>query len=805
MLNFKGVILQRLTETAMTQTPSIKTQQMQVGGMDCASCALKIEAALGRLAGVVEVSVSAVTERLTVSYDPQQVTEAEIKNRVVSLGYTVVVERAASNLTMDVMVGGMDCPSCVDKILTSLKKLSGVTEASVNFSTGKLRVSYDPQQVNEATLRDHITTLGYTVITPTPKVTDDEDHDHNRGHSHGTGEFNLRAELLPVLLVVALFAVGMIFEEPLHNTPYSLGEYAVFIPAYLLSGWTVLKAAGRNVLRGQVFDENFLMTIATVGAIAIHQLPEAVAVMLFYRVGELFQEYSVGRSRRSIKALLEVRPDTANLKVNGSVKAVSPEAVRVGDIILVKPGEKIPLDGEVLEGNSQVDTSALTGESVPRTVKVGETVLAGMINQTGVLTVGVTKLFGESSIAKILDLVENATSKKAETEKFITRFARYYTPVVVILSLAVALLPPLLIPGATHEEWVYRALILLVISCPCGLVISIPLGYFGGVGGAAKRGILVKGSVFLDALTAVRTVVFDKTGTLTKGVFKVTQIVTKNGFSESELLTLAAKVEAHSSHPVAQSIREAYSQLIDDADVTDYEEIAGHGIRAKVNNQTVLAGNDRLLHRENIDHDTCNVEGTVVHLAVDQRYAGYILIADEIKEDAAQAIRDLKRVGVEQTVMLTGDNKVVAQGVANLLGLDSYVAELLPEGKVEAIEKLLSLSGKGKVVFVGDGINDAPVIARVDIGMAMGGLGSDAAIETADVVIMTDAPSKVAQAIQVARKTRKIVVQNIVLAMVVKGLFIILGIFGVATLWEAVFADVGVALLAILNATRVLK
>ncbi|WP_337884432.1 heavy metal translocating P-type ATPase [Fischerella thermalis] len=786
----------------MTQTPSIKTQQMQVGGMDCASCAVKIEAVLGKLAGVVEVSVSAATERLTVSYDPQQVTEAEIKNRVVSLGYTVAVERPTSNRTMDVMVGGMDCPSCVDKISTSFKKLSGVTEASVNFSTGKLRVSYDPQQVNETTLHDRITALGYTVITPTPKLTD---HDHDRGHSHGTGEFNLRAELLPVLVVVALFAVGMIFEEPLHNTPYSLGEYAVFIPAYLLSGWTVLKAAGRNVLRGQVFDENFLMTIATVGAIAIHQLPEAVAVMLFYRVGELFQEYSVGRSRRSIKALLEVRPDTANLKVNGSVKAVSPEAVRVGDIILVKPGEKIPLDGEVLEGYSQVDTSALTGESVPRTVKVGETVLTGMINKTGVLTVRVTKLFGESSIAKILDLVENATSKKAETEKFITRFARYYTPVVVILSLAVALLPPLLIPGATHEEWVYRALILLVISCPCGLVISIPLGYFGGVGGAAKRGILVKGSAFLDALTTVRTVVFDKTGTLTKGVFKVTQIVTKNGFSESELLSLAAKAEAHSNHPVAQSIREAYGQPVDDANVTDYEEIAGHGIRAKVNNQIVLAGNDRLLHRENIDHDTCNVKGTVVHLAVDQCYAGYILIADEIKEDAAQAIRDLKRVGVEQTVMLTGDNKLVAQGVANQLGLDSYVAELLPEGKVEAIEQLLRKSGKGKLVFVGDGINDAPVIARVDIGMAMGGLGSDAAIETADVVIMTDAPSKVAQAIQVARKTRKIVVQNIVLAMAVKGLFIILGIFGVATLWEAVFADVGVALLAILNATRVLR
>lgn len=774
--------------------------------MDCASCAAKIETALERLAGVVEVSASAATERLTVSYNPHQVTEADIKNRVVSLGYTVAVEQPASNRTVDIMVGGMDCPSCVDKISASLEKLAGITEASVNFSTGKLRVSYNPQQVNETTLRDRVTALGYAVITPTPKpYSETYDHDHDHGHSHRSGEFNFKAEIVPVLSVIALLAAGMIFEELLHNTPFHVGEYAVFIPPYLLSGWTVLKAAGRNILRGQVFDENFLMTIATVGAIAIHQLPEAVAVMLFYRVGELFQEYSVGRSHRSIKALLEVRPDTANLKVNDSVKAVSPEEVQVGDIILVKPGEKVPLDGEVLEGNSQVDTSALTGESVPRTVKVGETVLAGMINQTGVLTLRVTKLFGESSIAKILDLVENATSKKAKTEKFITQFARYYTPIVVILSLAVALLPPLFIPGATHAEWVYRALVLLVISCPCGLVISIPLGYFGGVGGAAKRGILVKGSTFLDALTAVRTVVFDKTGTLTQGVFKVTQVVTKNGFSEAELLTLAAKAESYSSHPIAQSIREAYGQPINDAEVTDYEEIAGHGIRAKVNNQMVLAGNERLLHRENIDHDTCNVEGTVVHLAVDRRYTGYILISDEIKEDAAQAIRYLKRVGVEQTVMLTGDNKVVAQGVANRLGLDSYVAELLPEGKVEAIEQLLSRSGKGKVVFVGDGINDAPVIARADIGMAMGGLGSDAAIETADVVIMTDAPSKVAEAIQVARKTRKIVVQNIVLAMAVKGLFIILGTLGVATLWEAVFADVGVAILAILNASRALK
>lgn len=791
----------------MTQTPSLKTQQMQVGGMDCAGCAAKIETAVEQLAGVVEVSVSAATARMTVSYDPQQVTVAAIRARVEKLGYAIA-EQPAFNRTLDVSVGGMDCPSCVDRISTSLQRVPGVTDVSVNFGAGKVHIAYDPQQVDQTTLQTQITALGYNLLPPASQSASydgEHHHHHDSGHTHGSSEFNLKREAAPVLLVIALLAVGMMFEESLHNTPYHAAEYAILIPAYLLSGWTVLKAAGRNILRGQWLDENFLMTIATVGAIAIHQLPEAVAVMLFYRIGELFQEYSVGRSRRSIKALLEVRPDTANLKLNDTVQPVAPEKVNVGDLILVKPGEKVPLDGEILAGNSQVDTSALTGESMPRSVAAGDTILAGMINQSGVLTVRVTKRFGESSIARILDLVENAANKKAATEKFITRFARYYTPGVVVLSLLIAILPPLLIPGAAHAEWVYRALVLLVISCPCGLVISIPLGYFGGIGGAAKRGILIKGSTFLDTLTAVQTVVFDKTGTLTQGVFKVTEVVTKNGFSQTELLTLAAQAESHSSHPVAQSIREAYGQPIAESEVTDYEEIAGHGIRAIVQNRRVIAGNDRLLHRENIDHDTCNVAGTVVHLAVDQRYAGYILIADELKADAAQAIRDLKQVGVERTVMLTGDNEAAAQAMAQRLGLGAYKAELLPEAKVDAIEQLMHRSHKGKIVFVGDGINDAPVIARADVGMAMGGLGSDAAIETADVVIMTDRPSKVAEAIQVARKTRQIVVQNIVLAMAVKGLFILIGTLGVATLWEAVFADVGVALLAILNATRVLK
>jgi Zn2+/Cd2+-exporting ATPase len=738
----------------MTQVPALKTRRMQVGGMDCTSCAMKIEGAVEQLAGVAEISVVVATGRMIVTYDPDRVSEADIQQRVTALGYTIVGDKAKSPAS----------------------------------HSGHDRSSHDHSSHDHSSHDDG-----------------DEDGD-DHAHNHGGGEFSLKREGILVAVVVALFVLGSVFEETLHNTPYSIGEYLVFIPAYLLSGWTVLTTAGRNILRGQVFDENFLMTIATVGAIAIHKLPEAVGVMLFFKIGELFQETAVSRSRRSISTLLEIRPDAANLKTVNGIEVVAPERVKVGDTIIVKPGEKIPLDGEIIEGTSQIDTSALTGESVPRTVDVGETVLAGTINQTGVLTVTVTKLFGESSISRILDLVENASGKKAETEKFITKFARRYTPIVVISSLLVALIPPLVIPGATHAEWVYRSLILLVISCPCGLVISIPLSYFGGIGGAAKRGILVKGSTFLDTLSGVKAIAFDKTGTLTKGVFKVTEIVPHNGFKRDDLLRIAAEAESNSNHPIAKSIRTAYNRPIDESSISDYIEIAAHGIQATIEGKLVLAGNDRLMHRENITHDTCNVEGTVVHLAVDRVYAGYIIIADEIKEDAVQAIRDLRAAGVERVMMLTGDSQAVAKRIAKTLGVDTFAAELLPEDKVAAIEKLLcEFSKKGKVAFVGDGINDAPVIARADVGIAMGGLGSDAAIETADVVLMTDAPSKVAEAIQVGRKTHAIVMQNIIFALMIKVIFIALGLMGLATIWEAVFADVGVALVAIFNATRVLK
>lgn len=620
--------------------------------------------------------------------------------------------------------------------------------------------------------------------------------------------FNWKTELPPIALSGGLFLIGLIFYDVLHNTPYHIAEYVVLLPAYVISGWSVVTSAGRNLLKGQIFDENFLMTLATVSAIALHKVPEAVAVMLFFQIGELFQGYAVGKSRRSIQAVLEVRPDHAHLKTEAGVTTVSPNSVEVGSLILVRAGEKVPLDGEIVQGKSQLDTSALTGESIPQTVQEGDEILAGAINQAGVLTVRVTKPFAESSISKILDLVENANRKKAETEKFITTFSRYYTPVVVFLSLGIAMIPPLLVGGATQGEWAYRALILLVIACPCGLVISVPLGYFGGVGNAAKNGILVKGATFLDTLTQVQTVVFDKTGTLTKGNFRVTEIVTHNGLTQQELLALAATVESQSNHPVAHSIREAYGKGIDQATLQNYQEVSGQGIIAEVDQQVVLVGNDRLLHRENIPHatDICHLEGTIAHTAVNGEYSGHIIIADELKDDAVAAVQRLKAKGIE-VVMLTGDNAAMAERIAQPLGVDRYQANLLPEDKVTALEEILQAvpHPQKKVAFVGDGINDAPVIARADVGIAMGGLGSDAAIETADVVIMTDAPSKISQVIAIARKTRQIVWQNIGFALGIKGLFILFGAMGLATLWEAIFADVGVALIAIFNAGRILR
>ncbi|VBB45787.1 Zinc-transporting ATPase [uncultured Paludibacter sp.] len=689
-------------------------------------------------------------------------------------------------------LNNLDCASCASKIENSLSKLEEVKFVAVNFANSTMTID-----------TDNLDKVKAQIKKLEPEVVVEDLNAENTTISQSELVEN-KETIIKAILGICLLIIGMVFENQIHNTPYHIGEYLVFGIGYLIVGWEVISSAVKNIIRGQFFDEKFLMTIATLGAFSIDQMPEAVAVMLFYVVGELFQDIAVNRSRKSIKALLEIKPEFANLVIDGNSTKVSPESIQVGDTIIVKPGEKIPLDGEVIDGNSFVDTSALTGESVPRKMKRNDLVLSGTINQTGLLTIKVTKLFSESSVSKILELVENASSKKAETEKFITTFAKYYTPVVVISALLLAILPPLLFSDQTFSEWIYRALVVLVISCPCALVISIPLGYFGGIGSASRKGILVKGSNFLDALTQVTTVVFDKTGTLTKGEFKVSEVVTSNGFSKEEILEYAAYAETNSNHPVAKSISEAFAKEIEIQRIKKVEEISGHGIKAVVDNKMVLAGNDKLLHRENIDHPVCNVEGTVVHIAIDTVYAGYIIISDTLKADAMEAIEALRAKNI-QTVMLTGDNQFAAAAFAKKLNIDKYFFELLPQDKVKHIENLMQESKGGKVAFVGDGINDAPVIARADIGIAMGALGSDAAIETADVVLMTDSPSKVATAIDVAKTTRTIVWQNIYFAMGVKLIFIILGVFGVATMWEAVFGDMGVALIAVFNAIRILR
>ncbi len=686
----------------------------------------------------------------------------------------------------------IDCASCAAKIEDGLSKMEGVKSCSVNFANSTLLI--DTPDIEAA--RQKIKEIE-------PEVIVEEIQAEKTAESGNVWEEN-KNELIKIFLTILLLAVGVIFEKEIHNTPYRIVEYLIFIPAYLLSGWGVLNGAFRSITKGKIFNEHFLMTIATLGAIAIDAMPEAVTVMLFYVVGELFQDISVNRSRKSIKALLEIKPDYANIKSDGEIKRVSPESVKVGENIIVKAGEKIPLDGEIIEGNSFVDTSALTGESVPRKVKEKDIVLSGMINQSGLLTIRVTKLFNESSISRILELVENAASKKAETEKFITTFAKFYTPVVVIGALLLAVIPPLLFANQTFTDWIYRALVVLVISCPCALVISIPLGYFGGIGGASRRGILVKGSNYLDALTKVKTVVFDKTGTLTKGEFKVSEIVVKNGFDKDELLRLAAYAESHSNHPIAKSVIEAYGGTINQELISDVQEISGKGIKANINGQIILVGNDKLLHLENIQHDKCDVQGTVIHIAANSVYAGYIIITDTLKEGAKETISLLKKKNIN-SVMLTGDNKTAAESFAKKLGIDKCYYELLPEDKVNHIEQIIQSSIKGdKVAFVGDGINDAPVLARADVGIAMGALGSDAAVETADVVLMADSPLQVVTAIDIAKKTRKIVWQNIGFAMGVKLFFILLGVLGIATMWEAVFGDMGVAIIAILNAMRVI-
>ena len=613
-----------------------------------------------------------------------------------------------------------------------------------------------------------------------------------------------------------LFVLGIFVPKTLF-----IPKLAVFLVSYLVIGGDVLLSAFKNILNGQVFDENFLMAIATIGAFAIGEYPEGVAVMLFYQLGELLQGIAVNNSRKSIVSLMDIRPDYANIKVGEGIKKVSPEEIKVGEIIVVKPGEKVPLDGKIVKGASTFDTSALTGESLPREAKAGDDVLSGFINKNGLIEIQVAKVFSESTVSKILYLMENAGSKKSKTENFITKFARYYTPVVVITALIVAIFPPLLIQGATFSDWIYRALIFLVVSCPCALVISIPLGFFGGIGGASRHGILIKGTNYLEVLNNLESVVMDKTGTLTKGIFKVTEVNAENNIKINDfqnnkteltkplLLKYAAHIEKFSNHPIAQSIVAEYENSVSKVDenvVKDFEEISGFGIKVNINNHQFLAGNSKLMNLENITFDKKENLGTAIYLAADGKYIGNILISDEVKEDSARAIKGMKENGVKEIVMLTGDNEAIGKNIAEKLGIDKVFTELLPNEKVEKLEEIYKTkSEKGKIAFVGDGINDAPVLARADLGIAMGGAGSDAAIEAADVVIMNDEPSKIVTAIKIAKKTKEIVWQNITVAFAIKIVVMALGLFGDATMWEAVFADVGVALLAVLNATRVLR
>ena len=605
---------------------------------------------------------------------------------------------------------------------------------------------------------------------------------------------------IKIIIALILFIIAMLI-----NFNSEIINKIIFLVAYIIVGFEIVRKALRNIIRGKVFDENFLMTVATIGAFGIGEFPEAVAVMLFYQVGELFQSYAVDKSRKSIANLMDIRPDFANIEKDGKIQKVDPDDVKIGDIIVVKPGEKIPLDGIVIDGNSSIDTKALTGESLPKEIEKGEEVLSGTINLNGVIKIKVTKEFGESTVSKILDLVENASSKKSKSENFITKFAAYYTPIVVIIALILAIIPPLLVKGASFSDWIYRALSFLVVSCPCALVISIPLSFFGGIGGASKMGILIKGSNYLEQLANTEIIVFDKTGTLTEGVFEV-QKVSPVDISEEELLRITAYAENYSNHPISVSLKKAYNKQIDEKEIIKTEEISGHGIVAQIGNKEVLVGNEKLMKQKEIDYQKCDEIGTILYIAINGKYAGYILIADKIKKDSIKAIKNLKKNNIKQTIMLTGDRKDVGESVAKELGLDKVYTELLPDGKVEKVETLLKeKTEKGKLAFVGDGINDAPVLAISDIGIAMGALGSDSAIEAADIVLMTDEPSKIVDAIYLSKRTMRIVKENIVFAIFIKVLVLILSAIGLSTMWEAVFADVGVSIIAIINALRVLK
>lgn len=777
--------------------PRENKREFVLEGLDCANCATKIETHVNKINGVASAAMNFATKTLTIEAGESHNMDSIISdtNSIIKKlePHVIVKEKLIEKPEKKILIlMGLGCAHCAAKIEKEIRALPGVKNATVDFATKRLTIEVNNKRELKAIV-EKASIIAARIESGIKVVEEAKSTDSPK-------EANNKRKLIIIATGAVLFAVALIF-----NLPFWV-EFGIYLASYLLVGGEVVLKAVRNISKGQVFDENFLMSVATIGAFAIQEFPEGVAVMLFYQVGEFFQNMAVNRSRKSITALMDIRPDFANLKTGDEVKKVAPEEVSIGDVILVKPGEKVPLDGMVVEGKSSLDTSALTGESVPREVEAGSQVLSGSINKNGILAIEVTKEFGESTVSKILDLVQNAGSKKAPTENFITKFARYYTPVVVLTAVALAVIPPLLVPGASFADWINRALVFLVVSCPCALVISIPLGFFGGIGGASQNGILIKGSNYLEALNDVDTVVFDKTGTLTKGVFSVAKVNPVNGNTDAGLLEYAAYAESYSNHPIALSIMKAYGREIDKNLISEYDEISGQGIKVNVGGKLVLAGNEKLMAEENIQNGTADEIGTAVHIAIDGQYAGYIVISDQLKEDSLKAVKDLRDAGVRKLVMLTGDNRLVGERIAKELGLDEVYAELLPDQKVEKLEMLdRQKASKGKLIFAGDGINDAPVLARADIGIAMGGIGSDAAIEAADVVLMTDEPSKIAGAIKIAKHTRKIVWQNILFAMVIKVAVLLLGAGGLATIWEAVFADVGVTILAVLNSMRVMK
>ena len=746
-----------------------KEIRLVLSGLTCANCANKIETKVNNLDGVKEASLNFTTSTLIIESDG-----SKEKNEII-----IDAKEIINKLEPEVKVYDKD------EVNMKIKSINTCTDGKCSLKHGECNSNHNHRG-------DH----GHTL---------DEDHSHSHKESHGHSHDHSHSEPISLkdnlrLIIGALVFVGAILLD--RNSTLTI---VLFVLSYLLIGGNVLLTAIKNIARGEVFDENFLMSVATLGAFFIGEYPEGVAVMLFYEIGELFQSYAVNKSRKSITSLMNIRADYANVIRNEIEEKVNPESISIDELIVVKPGERVPLDGVIINGTSFVDTSALTGESVPREITKGEEILAGFINTNGVLKVKVTKSFKESTVSRILELVENASNKKAPTEKFITKFARYYTPVVVFSAIALAVIPPLVIKDASFNEWLSRALIFLVVSCPCALVVSIPLGLFAGIGGASRKGILVKGGNYLEALKDVNTVVFDKTGTLTKGVFKVTEINNVN-IEKEELLRIAAISESLSNHPIAQSIINEYGKTIDSKELVNYEEISGHGVKTSLDESEILIGNYKMMEKYNINYKKVNSIGTIVHLAINNEYKGNIVISDEIKESSKAAIKALKEIGISQTVMLTGDNKNVADKVSQLVGVDKVYSELLPGDKVEKVEEIIKNNkSKGKVIFVGDGINDAPVLARADIGVAMGGIGSDAAIEAADVVLMKDDPEALVSAIKVARKTNKILWQNIIFALGVKILVMILGAIGMANMWEAVFADVGVTLIAVINSTRCLK